>query len=199
MKYDESKVNNAKVGDLVYGYNDLDDLKKAIEADDEETICKDIVLYSRTSNFFLIEDTKMEALHSVRYVYPIGEAAGESKLDRILRVLRKSESDINYRPAVIEQFFKLKRRGFIHSPATDLEEIALDWSYDLEEESDCDRLEKEAADLSIKEIAFLFSGIDEYGRYVFHDREMCLREIRLDDSVFHAVRNLLVKFYESIA
>lgn len=199
MKYDESKVNKAKVGDLVYGYDDLDSLKEAIEADDEENICKDIELMGFGGDGFIIEDAKTETWHSVKYVYPIGEAAGESKLDRFLRILRKSETIINYRPTVIEQFFKLKRRGFIHSPETDLEEIALDWSYDLEEESDCDRIKEEAAGLSIKELAYLFSEIDADNRYVFHDRDMCLRDIVHDIPVFHAVRSLLLKFYESIA
>lgn len=199
MEYDVSKVNRAKVGDLVYSNNDLNSLRKAIEAVDEENICRDIELMCIGSDYFIIEDTKMSQWHSVKYVYPIGEAAGESKLDRFLRILRKSETLINYRPTVVEQFFKLKRRGFIHNPETDLEEIALDWSYDLEEESDCDRLEKEVADVSIKEFAFMLSEIDEDSRYVFHDKEMRLRDIVHDIPVFHAVRSLLTKFYESIA
>ena len=198
MKYDATLVNQAKVGDLVYGYDDLNELREAIEGDDEENLCKSVELVRNVAGIKIVYDCKTDSFQRVEYVYPISEAVEESRIERMLRILARSAHDTGYRPLVIEQFFKLKKRGLVTSPKTDDEEIVLDWSYDLEDDEDKENLEKELSELSFFDKAFFLRNVSIGERYFVKTKDNILVNPRRVDEFFYAICNLLTRALDSL-
>lgn len=202
MKYDESKVNNAKVGDLVYAYNSLSELKSAIERERECDINKNIVL--RAFNEFREEpyevyDMETEDTMFFEFVYTVSDIV-ETKTERFLRVLKMSREwfYFQFRKEVCDVFFKFKKRGLITNPTTDYEEKALDWSYDLEDVDDCERFMQELKGKSLREVQLAFISIGSEDRYVFHNENMQLILISIDDDIYLAICNLLTRALDGL-
>ena len=202
MKFDESLVNNVKVGDWVYGYDTLEELREAIEGDSEDCLYTHLELTEipdKDGWSYTIYDNKTEDYHVVNYVYPITEFVEETNLNKFIRFLNRSKDFPLYREVVIEKFFELKHRSLLHGPSSREEDLAIDWSYDLQDPDYCKSLKKEMEHLSIERIRYLFSKIDMNARFVFHDENMVLMEIKDSKEVFNAIRDILLKFYNSLA
>lgn len=204
MKFKEELVNRANVGDLVYGDNELDKLRDEIEGNDEEYLYKCIEYLGESApELHVIYDSKTESIHTVKYVYPISDAVEESNLDKFMRILKHTNEMLNsyYRPVILDQFFKFKKRGLL-SADTEAEEIALDYSYYLEDESESERILKEFDDLyvtkSIINLAYFLSEINADSRYVYHDADMLLRDIDSNSEVYNACRSMMIRFFDKL-
>lgn len=204
MKFDESLVSKVKVGDLVCFADTLQELREIIESCEEcsvypfneiEKIPEDPEYF----NEYMIYDFKENKHYFAAFAYPITEIVNEPKLHTFLRIINRSQEVYCYREAVIEKFFELKRRGLLHGPSSREEEFAIDWSYDLQDPDYCEKLKEEIEDLSIEKIRYLFSKIDMNARFVFHDENMVLMEIKDSKEVFNAIRDMMLKFYNSLA
>ena len=203
MKYEERLLNDAEIGDRVYGFDNKSDLIKAIEEiKDAADVCTELVLIkSDGDEFHEIYDRETCEYIRVRYVYPIAHliAPKTPKMQRLVKALNDGE-DVSYDDAkmIISTFFKMKKRGLVTDPKTDDEEIVLDWSYDLEDDEDKENLEKELSELSFFDKAFFLRNVSLGERYFVKTNDNILVNPRRVDGFFYAICNLLTRALDGL-
>ena len=199
--YDETKLNKASIGDIVYGYDTIEELQNSINSGFKNNdFCKGIKLIhindERKGKKYKIYDSEVDDFFYVKYVYSISDIV-ETKTERLGRLIREWRRNnwlySDYKIEIVDAFFTLKSKGLIVDPRDEFEEIACDWSYDLSNKDDGKRFleELQGKDLDAYIYAFIYLSADD--RFVYHDE--CLTLMRIEDSaeVFEAVCDLTLR------
>ena len=203
MKYDERLINDAVIGDRVYGYDEKEELIKAIEREDNpREIYTEIVLVEVSDdNRYRIYDRESCEYEWVNYIYPVEHflARKNTKMQNILDAIDEgTDATFEDSKKIVELFFKLKRKGLITDPKTDTEELVLDWSYDLDDEEDIKRVEEELQPLSITDKAWFLRHVDCCDRFYCKTVDNQLVKILKIDDFYLAICNLLTRALDSL-
>ena len=204
MKYDERLLNDAVIGDRVYGYDEKEELIKAIEREDNpREIYTEIVLVEVSDdNRYRIYDRDSCEYEWVNYIYPVEQflARKNTKMQNILDAIDDG-TEVTYEDAkkIVNLFFKLKSKGLLAGPNTENEEIVLDYSFDLENEEDCERIKEELQCLPIRDKAWFLRKVDCCERFYCKTVDNRLVKIITDDDYYFAVCNLLTRTFDSWA